>query len=537
MDMNSKLAGNEVGLMVYFPFEGYYEDNLGVMHQNQTLRNFNADLNAKDAVICVGNAFTTDAPNMKDARPVQAIAYDYVASENAIIINPKAHLLPQLEKNSIEITVDGIEDKYGNRMASPATWTAYLSRNPVRWEDERRMFTKEVYQSLEFTATIKNTGGQQIGFSITNLPAWLTASPSSGVLNLESTREILFTVNPAINVGEYNHDIILRTENGFDERLPLALRVYKKPPDWKVNPSGAEASMNIVGCIMIEGILSTDVLDLVAAFKKGTDLIRGVNNVRYIPEFDSYLVFLNVFGNVVGEELEFMIWDASTGQITDDVSPDSIVFKPNAVLGTTLEPVVFKGNNLFRQYIPLAKGWNWVSFNKKASNQNNLNSFLGSLEPGEGDQIKSQINFNNFHNDYGWILGSIDSIDNRRMYQIKISNPDTIIYSGRYLYPEEEPIELATGWNHIGYLPDLSMDINDALRLYTAGNSEIIKSQFAFSMFDDRVGWIETLEMMQPGVGYMLKVNKEAVLDYPKSTVFKGANIPFYSSPVSYPLE
>lgn len=532
LDMNSKLAGNEVGLMVYFPFEGYYEDNLGVMQQNQTLENFDDDTNATNAVACVGNAFTTDAPNMKDVRPVQSIAYDFVASLDQIIINPKAYLFPQLEKNIMEITVEGVEDKYGNRMASPVTWTAYVSRNQVRWEDERRTFAKELYQSMEFVSTIKNTGGQQIGFTITNLPPWLKANPSSGVINPESTREIIFTINPALNIGEYNQDIILRTENGFDEKLPLTVRVYKKPPNWKVDPSKFEATMNIVGVVKIEGIISTDIFDLVAVFKKGTDSIRGVNNVRYISDFDAYLVFLNVYGNGIGEELEFRLWDASAGQIIDDITPYNEIFKPNAVLGTTLDPVVFEAMNQFRQYIPLAKGWNWVSFNKLASNQNDLDSFFGALKPQQNDQIKSHgVGFNNYDLTNGWNIGGIDSIDNRRMYQIKISNVDTIVYSGQKLVPEDNPITLNTGWNHIGYLPDLAMDINDALRLYVAGNSEIIKSQFAFSMFDERVGWVGTLEMMQPGLGYMLKVNKGASFTYPNATVFKGAKMPLNISP------
>ena len=530
MDMNSKLKGDEIGLQVYFPFEGYYEDNLGVMHQNPTLENFMTDVNATDAVACVGDAYTTDAPNMKDVRPVQSIAYDYVASEDKIIINPKSYLYPQLEKNIIEITVEGVEDKYGNRMASPVTWTAYVHRNQVRWEDERRNFTKEIYKPFEFVSSIKNTGGQQIGFTIANLPPWLTANPSSGVINPESSLPITFTINPALNIGEYDEDIILRTENGFDEKLPLTVRVFKTPPDWEVNPAKFEYTMNMVGRVKIEDVLSTDVYDLVAAFVD--DTIRGVANVRYLEEFDSYLVFLNVYGNIDGEELEFRIWDASAGQILDNVKPFDITFVPNGVVGTTIDPVLFEATGLHRQYIALAKGWNWVSFNKLASNQNNLNSFFASLEPEQNDQIKTHGGgFNTFDMMTGWGVGGIDSIDNRQMYQMKISSDDTIIYSGESLVPEEYPIELTSGWNHIGYLSDLAMDVNDAMRLYVANPSEIIKSQYAFSMYDPRVGWLGTLDVMKPGLGYMLKVDAAATLTYPNNTVFKGAKIASEASP------
>jgi hypothetical protein len=528
LDMNSKLSGSETGLKVYVPFENYFKISGGITELLETKLYY-----PTDSLIFTGtDGFTKEAPNVKNVRSKQDIAFDFVASDDKIIINPKEFLLPQLEKNIIEITVQGVEDKYANRLASPVTWTAYVHRNQIRWEDERRAFTKEIYKPMEFVSSIKNTGGQQIGFTISNLPVWLKATPSSGVMNPESTREIIFTVNPAINIGEYNYDIILRTDNGFDEKLPLTVRVYKKPPNWNVDPSKFEATMNIVGVVKIEGILSTDIFDMVAVFKKGTDSIRGVNNVRYISDFDAYLVFLNVYGNGIGEELEFRLWDASAGHIIDDITPYNEIFKPNAVLGTTLDPVVFEAMNKFRQYIPLAKGWNWVSFNKLASNQNDLDSFLGTLKPQQNDQIKSHgVGFNNYDLTNGWKIGGIDSIDNRRMYQIKISNVDTIVYSGEKLVPENNPVTLTAGWNHIGYLPDLSMDINDALRLYVATNSEIIKSQFAFSMFDERVGWIGTLDFMQPGLGYMLKVNKAATLAYPNSTVFKGAKMPLNISP------
>ena len=116
MDMNSKLAGSEIGLMVYIPFEGYYEDNLGVIQQEPTLENFVTDINSTDAVPDGSDAYSSDSPNMKDVRPVQPIAYDFVAAEDEIIINPKSYLFPQLEKNIVEITVQDVEDKYGNRL-------------------------------------------------------------------------------------------------------------------------------------------------------------------------------------------------------------------------------------------------------------------------------------------------------------------------------------------------------------------------------------------------------------------------------------
>ncbi len=526
LDRNSKLKGDETALEVYIPFEGYVTDEFGTTALKPSVLNYVSNA----AFEFTQNGSTPEAPNIRNVRPKQEISFDFVASEDKIILVPKEFLMPQLEKNIIEITVEGVEDKYGNRMASPATWTAYVHRNQVRWEDERRSFTKEIYKPMEFVSTIKNTGGQQVGYSLMNLPPWLTAAPSAGVINPESTLEIHFTVNQALNIGEYNEDIILRTENGFDEKLPVSVKVFKTPPDWKVDPTRFEFTMNMVGKIKIENVYSTDEFDKLAVFVN--DTIRGVANVRYVEEFDSYLVFMNVYGNDNGEQLEFRIWDASAGQILDDVKPFDVAFVPNEVTGTTTEPVIFEATGLHRQYIPLAKGWNWVSFNKLSSKQNNLNAFLSALEPEENDQIKSHGGgFNNFDFTSGWLVGGIDSIDNRHMYQIKISKNDTIIYSGEKLAPGDVPMDLSPGWNHIGYLPDLAMDVNDALRLYTARASDVIKSQFAFAMYDPRVGWLGTLDVMQPGLGYMLKSQSNVSFTYPNTTVFKSAKLDYAASP------
>jgi len=512
-------------------------DGFGNQTMDNTLKNYVSDSGALDAVPIIEEGFSTDAPNIKDARPVENIPIDFVAAEDRIIIIPQAYLMPQLEKNILEIKVRGVEDKYGNVMASPVTWMAFVHRNQIRWEDERRYFTKEVYQPLEFVASIKNTGGQQVGFTIINLPVWLKASPVSGVINPESTLEITFTVNPALNIGDYNQDIILRTENGFDEKLPLTIRVYKKPPSWFIDPSKFENTMNIVGKIKIDGVFSTDIFDMLAAFKKGTDSIRGVSNVRYVEEFDSYLVFLTVYGNTpadkkTADSLDFLIWDASAGQILDNVSPFKVVLTDNTVLGTTVNPQIFESTGYTRQHIILQKGWNWVSFNKLSPNRNSLRDFFWALEPSNTDLIKTHNG--SFSTYYGgnWSTG-ITSIDYMRMYQMKTSKLDTIVFSGTDLDPEVNPIPLVTGWNHIGYIPDLTMDVTNALRNFVPSTSDIIKSQTAFSMYDSRTGWIGTLDVMRPGEGYMFKVNgSSADLVYPNNTILKNAwLVEFLSAP------
>jgi hypothetical protein len=157
-------------------------------------------------------------------------------------------------------------------------------------------------------------------------------------------------------------------------------------------------------------------------------------------------------------------------------------------------------------------------------NRNNLGAFFWALEPANTDLIKTHNGSFSIYYGGNWSSG-ITSIDFMRMYQMKTSKIDTIVFSGTDLVPEDNPITLVTGWNHIGYIPDLTMDVSDALRNFAPKESDIIKSQTAFSMYDDRTGWIGTLDVMRPGEGYKFKVSEEssAQLKYPNNTVLKNA--------------
>jgi hypothetical protein len=354
-------------------------------------------------------------------------------------------------------------------------------------------------------------------------------------------------IHESLNIGVYLEELELKqVENNFAEKLPIQVRVFKMPPNWKVDPKDFEASMNLVGKVKIYNVFSNDSFDKVAAFIQGTDSIRGVANLRYIKEFDSHFVFLNVYGQQDSDyKIDFRLCDASVGQIIDDVSvfidgKDSIpAFKKDAVYGSTFNPVIFDAKEKYRQYVPLAKGWNWVSFNKKSKQQNNINEFLSSINAVEGDQIKAHgVGASTYSaNDTLWDAG-LSEISNKLLYQVKVSHADTIVYSGETLNPDSCAITLLPGWNGISYIPDLSRDVNDALRNYVADTSEVIKSQYAFSMYDPRVGWLGTLETMQPGLGYMLKVAKAGELRYPNTTIYKSVQIPhYYTAPSDWTVD
>ena len=72
-------------------------------------------------------------------------------------------------------------------------------------------------------------------------------------------------------------------------------------------------------------------------------------------------------------------------------------------------------------------------------------------------------------------------------------------------------------WNYIPYLAQYNLRLNEALAGYEALEGDVIKSQSAFAMYNNSLGWIGSLEYMQPGQGYMLQRvgSTSATLQYP----------------------
>ena len=138
-----------------------------------------------------------------------------------------------------------------------------------------------------------------------------------------------FSTVTEINLN-YSEDIFLEGASGYNERLTLDLNVFKQAPDWDVDETAFSSSMNFIAQLQIKEIMSADEFDMIGVFA-GEDC-RGVCNLEYKENYDSYFAFLVVYGNTSGESLTYRVWDASEGKIYSDVSP-IYNFEPNAFYG------------------------------------------------------------------------------------------------------------------------------------------------------------------------------------------------------------
>ena len=97
--------------------------------------------------------------------------------------------------------------------------------------------------------------------------------------------------------------------------LTLNLTVTGDEPEWTVDKSDYEYTMNMIAQLSILGTPSADTADKLAVFVG--DKCRGVGRPVYSKRYDGYYVLLDIYGNAAdeGTDLSFRAYDASTGMM------------------------------------------------------------------------------------------------------------------------------------------------------------------------------------------------------------------------------
>ena len=462
-----------------------------------------------DAEEVGGTLETAATAPVKDKGPEVDLTYDFVVNDDALIIT-LTEPVDRIENTTVTFTVDGVRDLNGNEMVSPVTWSAYIDRNQLQWDETRVAVEKAVYEPGDFTVRALNLGGSVQHFTLENVPAWLDASPASGTIDPAGYVDVAFSINEGLNVGTYNEVIYLRGDNNVLEALELDLTVRGEEPDWAVDPADYRYSMSVIGQIRINNIFSSDAGDKLAAFAGGRCV--GVSNCTYDRTHDLWYVFLTVYGNdkqAAADGLQFRIWDASTGKVYGATPDEPVAFRNDAIYGSDA-PVMFDGRELFFQNIDLAAGWNWISFNLANADLADVNATLANGQWTADDVVKSEEYFDSYSAAQGrWtgLLSANGGFGNTSLYQLRSSAAQVLSVSGTVISPDTVPIAVRGGrWNYIGYLPDANYTVTEALAGYEAREGDIIKSQGSFAVYSDN-GWIGNLTYLEANRGYMLYRN------------------------------
>lgn len=525
---SNRLDGAEKGLLAYYPFETYIEWQ-GVKELQFSLKDQKqqADPTQKvpDAVAVGGDVETKTSAPVKAKGPESKLLYDFVVNNDALIINLKEPY-ERIEKTIVKFTVDGVRDKNGNEILSPITWSAFIDRNQLKWSDRALTVVKKLNEEKTIRVKALNNGGSIEHFTVENLPSWLEAEPASGTIDPTASEDIVLTIDPSLNIGTYDETLYLRGDNNVVEALQLTVKVEGEKPDWTVNAADFKYNMSVFGKLYINKVYSSDDEDMLAAFSGGKCV--GVCNNRYYKQNDMYYAMLTVYSNdVSSDNLEFRIWDASTGQTYIAESEKPISFENNAVVGSPSQPVLFTAKDYRVQNITLNEGWTWISTNIASDKLSDLNKLLADGKWTSDDQVKNeQYGFASWTKRNGW-MGQLTAIDNDQMYLVHSSQPQSLHISGPVVDPTSHKLTIrgakADGtarWNYISYLPSDNFTLKEALAGYDAKEGDIVKSQTQMAMYSGNLGWIGSLTYMENGKGYMLQRQSQddAQLQYPSKT-------------------
>ena len=505
---NIRLNGDEMGLLAYYPFEKYQIES-GVTALKYTLDNQAISEDPIKASTSVNVSETSNTAPIKDRGPVENLAYNFVVSDKSLIINLDEDM-DVIEKSSVIFSVKEVSDMFGNQTISPIIWSAYIDRNLLKWSTDEVNLSNDRGQDLAFEVDIVNNGGSIERFSLENLPLWLTASPLNGSISPKAKQTICFTVDDGVNVGRYQEMIFMRNSKNVVEMLGINLKIEGEKPDWNVNPADYEHNMAVFGKLRINGIFSSDKEDVLAAFINGKCV--GITTNNYQEKTNTWYTFLTVYGNrdMAGAEVEFRIWDASTGVIYGAETTQTIVFKNQQINGTAEKPLIFDSSDLIFQNIKLNSGWNWISFRVSNSLLNNVQATLSNGTWNRTDIVKDNDYFDSYSaasKSWTGTLSNNGGFDNVSMFMLNASNSQTLSIIGKLLDLGNTPISVkGNKWNLISYLPEVTMSVDEALADYDAKSGDVIKSQNVFAMFNGHV-WIGSLSYLEPNKGYMLLRN------------------------------
>lgn len=519
--MFQRVANDADGLEGYFPMETRSLDEFSqiVTSPSATEMVRGAESNYKLTAVKNGVSgeatFTSEtAPSLKTAPALENVQFNYVASERQVTINLTEQPY-KIENCTINLTLKNVKDINGNS-AQPITWSVFVKQNQLKWAESSVSVESVNGKSANFSVKIENTGSANEGWTISGLPAWLTANVEGGNLAPLTSQTIDFTVDPSTAVGNYETTLYLTGSQNIDAPLTVSLKVKGDEPDW--SPVIDESYMMVIGQVNVNGTLSSDPDDILAAFR-GEECV-GLARPVYNSRFDSYIIAMSVYGNSSTNKsaLTYKFYDASAGTIYPSVSVDEdskevFTWGANKIVGSFLDKenfVIFNPENKIEQDLSLnRKGWKWFSMYVTPDDntlgsvfKNAINSIQTVKNSAESSSIKGESR-----------VGTLTELSLNTMYKLKATESFAQTVVGVAANPANVTVTLNDKWTWIGYPVPASNSLAAAFAGADPNNGDVVMSQTAFAMYSDGA-WLGTLTSMMPGEGYKYFSNAGSSKDF-----------------------
>ena len=251
---------------------------------------------------------------------------------------------------------------------------------------------------------------------------------------------------------------------------------------------GNQYNMSVTGVIVIDGVEQQSTALEVGAFCG--DECRASEFAQYFPVTQQYVVTMTIRSNSAsGETITFRLYDHNTGMEPYGVSPNSITFETDAIVGSMNNWYQFAFVSSQTISTDLAQGWTWFAPTVQTS--------IEAIQTALGGAYVQILAKN------GTPSGDIIPGE---MYRIQTNAPCTLAVTGA-------PITTATitinrGENWFGYV-GTEKTVTAAFEGFTpAEGDKVVSQNDGFEIYENGA-WVGTLGTLQPGKGYVY-VSKDA---------------------------
>lgn len=329
-------------------------------------------------------------------------------------------------------------------------------------------------------------------------PRFENPTPAAGVMDsIGGCSWALLDGSVCVNRGDTTGIELPATDIAGNPRIQngmVDMGCYESPYDLVEIPEYGPASL--IGVVQINGVEQDSNYIEVAALCG--DECRGIQMMTYYPEQNRYLLFLTIYGND-NDQITFGLYDHDQGQETEFACLTELTFITNETFGSITDPFVIEFGVL--QETPMQTGWNWFASAVDIDSVAALEMLENSLGA-DGVMIKSQtegfvMNYENY-----WV-GNLNALSNNQMYMIRANAQTNATLKGCLTDIASHNITIYPDWTWLGYPNNNALNVNDALGGFDANDGDVLKTKQSFSIYMEGLGWIGSLQTLNPGQGLM----------------------------------
>lgn len=518
---NSRLTGNEVGLVAYYPFE-----KASIVSNQVVTKPYKGDCvvdNVQDRVLNAstpdyyGNPqFMTNGARLKASAISQPVAIEFTHDENNRIV---LRFPENLDKRRIEgctltFSVRRLQDLAGNKMNQPTIWNLFVEQKSLSAILIDKEIRQEIGHSQETSIILINNKPTSQIWTLSSLPDWLTAEKMNGTIEPFGITEVALRTSEAASVGNHSATLLVSGEDGLSSYLNISLKVTSVRPDWDVANTDGSVWMSLLGRLKVGNDWSADEDDMVAAFTDDGRIL-GLASPVYNEDMSTYFLHMNIKGNADdnNKNLHFCVWDASTNiTYTDteinymlsgnEVNTSLLKLQSTRILGDFTNPCTIATLDTIRQSFDLHQGWNWISFWVDPKVGRNANNVLADILPYIKD-VKARVN--------GYKPETLSKLklSLAEAYMIYATDPVSFSVEGTKVNPADVKIYFkhstdanVPSWQWLGFPLYATQTLASAFADFNPAKNDIVKSEDAYAMFNGKT-WIGDLKYLSPGKGYM----------------------------------